>query len=52
MGDILDTPDEFLVKSSGAFLESQILKETAEDHPYKTPAGTGKHGSSEMTLPI
>ena len=51
-GDILDTPNQFHVKSSVAFLESQILKDAAEDQPFKTPVYPSKHGSSEMTLPI
>ena len=52
MGDILDTPNQFHVKSSVDFLESQILKDAAEDQPFKTPLNAGKHDSSEMTLPI
>lgn len=52
MGDILDTPNQYHVKSSVAILESQILKDAAEDQPFKTPLNASKQGSSEMTLPI
>lgn len=51
-GYILDTPNQYHVKSSAAFLESQILKDAAGEQPYKTPVGSGKHGSSELSLPI